>query len=323
MDGWPNFLVIGANKGGTSALAAYLAQHPSIFMSPIKEPCFFSHAVAGGAREIRFGAPGTPARTHAIPSNLAEYRQLFEGVRGETAIGEASTSYLANPAAAQAIREHLPNVRLIAVLRDPAERAFSNYLMYRMWGLEQETSFSRVIDLEERRIEAGYPQGWHYKRLGLYFDSVNTYIRTFGRSAVKIYLYRKQWVEDQRNMLADVFRFLEVDDSFEVDTRERHNVSVVANSGAVDAVLNRPNPIRSLARALLPDTVRSAIGRRMREWNRPRLREQDRARLIEFYREDILRLQDLIGRDLSHWLDPRPASPPGRTAQAIAPARAV
>ena len=104
----PNFFIVGAAKSGTTSLYHYLGQHPQVFMSPVKEPNFFSH---GMSRRC----PGAP--DEVVISDCGEYRDLFAGVQNECAIGEASTSYLPNPDAALRIRERVPGARIIAMLR--------------------------------------------------------------------------------------------------------------------------------------------------------------------------------------------------------------
>jgi hypothetical protein len=300
----PNFLIIGANKAGTTALASYLSQHPSIYMSPVKEPMFFSFVGLGTGDHISIGAPGAK-RPQSIPvvATLEKYQRLFEGTTRETAAGEASTSYLSDPQTPGMIRRYLPDAKLIAILRHPADRAFSNYLMYRMWGFETVRSFRRVIDLEEWRIQQGYPPGWGYLRLGRYFDGLMRYFDLFDRSQLRIYLY-EDWDSRPLDIIRDVFRFLDVDDSFVPDMTQRHNVTQVHRSRLVDVLINRHTPLTDAIRHLAPAPARRHVGRFIRDWNRPRLSTRDRRYLIDLCREDILKLQDLLGRDLSHWLTP-------------------
>ena len=117
----PNFFVVGANKAGTTSLAAYLDEHPDVFMSPVKEPSFWSYRA-----DRDHGAPflGLQVRDRAA------YEALFAAVRNERAIGEASTNYLQTAQAADRIRAEIPEARIVAVLRDPSSRAFSAYNMH-------------------------------------------------------------------------------------------------------------------------------------------------------------------------------------------------
>lgn len=106
----PNFLIIGAPRAGTTLLYEGLWRHPEIYMSPVKEPWFFCE------EELQ------------IVQDLETYRALFSEVRDEEAIGEASTIYLYSPKAPLCIKQHLPDARLVATLRNPVERAYSQFL---------------------------------------------------------------------------------------------------------------------------------------------------------------------------------------------------
>src|ERR687894_3261543 len=112
----PNFFIIGAQKAGTTSLYYYLKQHPQIYMSPRKEPHFFK----GMHSELRKSGRGLPPVT-----DLGDYQALFRGVTDEKAIGEASASYLYSPKAPALIKSSIPDAKLIAVLRNPADRAYS------------------------------------------------------------------------------------------------------------------------------------------------------------------------------------------------------
>lgn len=183
----PNFLIIGANKAGTSSLWAYLKQHFSIYMSPIKEPMFFTTE----GKVLDIDRPGNEIVLKGATNNIENYLSLFEGVSNEKAIGEASTAYLHNPVAAGRIKHYIPHAKLIALLRDPVERAYSNYLMYVRWGLET-LDFAQAIKEEETRIRNNWPNGWHYVSLGFYYERLKRYFELFKQSQIKVYLY-EEW----------------------------------------------------------------------------------------------------------------------------------
>jgi Sulfotransferase family len=165
----PNFLIIGAAKSGTTSLYHYLNQHPQIYMSPEKEPEFF--ALEG--RKLDFDGPdGKEVINRRIqrnrPTNIEEYRALFEGVSGETAIGEASPWYLYSVQAPSRISYYIPGVKLIAVLRNPVERAYSLFLYLRLRGQEPLSDFSQALQAEEVRKRDNWEWWWYYKDVGFY-----------------------------------------------------------------------------------------------------------------------------------------------------------
>src|SRR5206468_5150499 len=121
----PNFIVIGAAKAGTTALYWYLAEHPAVFMSRVKETNYFAFGLDGEGR-LLYGDP----EVHRFPvRSLSEYEHLFANAADAAAVGEASPIYLECPQAAARIRTLLPGARIICSLRHPVDRAYSNYLM--------------------------------------------------------------------------------------------------------------------------------------------------------------------------------------------------
>src|SRR5262249_39324802 len=131
----PNFFVIGAPKAGTTSLYEYVAQHPDVYMSPVKEPAYFKPRHPPGGED-------------AEPEDrLAAYVALFDGVAGEHVVGEATPSYLQSASAAARIRDAVPDARLVAVLRNPVDRAYSGYSMRVQQGTEDRT-FVEAMDVE-------------------------------------------------------------------------------------------------------------------------------------------------------------------------------
>ena len=184
---FPNFLIIGANKGGTSSFYVYLSQHPEIFMSEIKEPMFFLFDKENEKSNKAVDSKEPKWENWKHVTSVDEYKKMFVAPTGIKAAGEASTAYLANPQCAARIHEFNPKMKIIAILRNPVSRAFSNYLMYVRIGHESK-SFSKVIKEELNGKRDYLPQGRHYLQLGFYHDSLRTYINTFGKENVKIYL---------------------------------------------------------------------------------------------------------------------------------------
>jgi hypothetical protein len=294
----PNFLVIGAQKAGTTALYQYLKQHPQIYMSPVKEPHFFSFE---GEKPVSLGQ-GRKLTDHI--THIEAYRRLFEGVSAEAAVGEASPSYIYIPQSAERIRHHVPEAKLIAVLRNPADRAYSNFLYAIKLGREPLTDFAQALSEEDARIQNGWGAFWHYKRKGFYYEQLERYFDKFDRNQIKIYLYEDLDAEPVV-VLRDIFSFLGVDESYVPDISARHNVSGVPKSRTSRAVVTGIETVTPFLKRVLPADLR-----RVRESIRnkvlhepPPLSAETREQLAELFREDILKLQNLIHRDLSAWLE--------------------
>jgi hypothetical protein len=315
----PNFFVIGAAKSGTSSLYHYLRQHPQVYMSPVKEPGFFAFEgerveFAGPMARELYRAPslaeiddilrGAPRSVLAV-NDVDVYERLFAAAPPGSAIGEASVLYLPSPDAAARIRRRLPDARLIAVLRHPAERAFSEYISLVMHGREPCGSFEEALAREEERIRAGWAPDWHYVRLGLYAEQLEHYYRQFPPAQIRVYL-DDDLRADAGAVCRDVFGFLGVDAEFRPDTAPRHNVSRLPRSRPLARMLAASGRLASVARRCLPRRLRRALRERLDRLafhgRRPQLAPATRQLLIERFRSDVRRLEALLSRDLSHWL---------------------
>ena len=298
----PNCLIIGAAKAGTTALYRYLREHPQVFMSPVKEPSFFAHE--GARLDECFRGPGDWIVAQNTVTRWEDYLQLFAAAPDTaTAIGEASVIYLQSPEAPARIRRYVPQARLIAVLRQPADRAYSHYLMLRRDGRESVRDFREALRREDERVRLGWGTGWHYRRRGFYAESVERYQALFSREQLRFYLY-EDWQADNLGVLPDIFRFLEIDDNFMPTTTRRYNVGGLPRSRVWHTLLHQPHPLKDLVRPMFPKPLADRLWLGLRDMNlvRDSLDPALRAELTEEYRADILRLQDLLQRDLSHWL---------------------
>lgn len=144
----PNFYIVGAARSATDALYSYLRQHPEIYMSPIKETNFFVFY----GKPVEYRGPGDQQalRSCYVPS-LAQYEELFRPGGDARALGEASPWYLYMPDVPARIQQHTPRAKMIAILRNPIDRAFSGYQLQRAIGAER-LSFEEAIAREPERL---------------------------------------------------------------------------------------------------------------------------------------------------------------------------
>ncbi len=307
----PNFVIIGAAKSGTTSLYQYLSQHPQIYMSPRKHTRFFAYET----EDPPFRGPGPvdPPTPYAV-ADIESYHALFDGVTDETAVGEASHSYLYQAQAARRIKEYAPSIKLIAILRNPAERAFSHYRQLVRNGRERLASFAGALEAEDARVRDNWWPDFHYARIGLYHQQLRRYYELFGRDQIKVYLY-EDLSRDPAGMLQDVFRFLEVDDSFTPEAGIRYNASGLPKNRIVHAILQKLRRLEPAAASVFSEgqmrfLLRLGSGLHNRNLTSQRLSPELRAEVTNLhFREDILKLQDLIGQDLSAWLGDDPAPP--------------
>jgi len=297
----PNFLIIGAAKSGTTALYLYLKQHPDIFMTTPKELRYFSYN-GPYPKDLH------EDYIHRGVTTFKEYEQHFEEVTDEKAIGEASPMYLYVPGTAEKIKETLPDVKLMAILRNPIERAYSAYThALRDWK-EDAGSFRVALEKEPERILAGWGLLWHYTQAGFYYQQLKRYYEVFDSGQIKVILH-DDLVSNPRGLLREIFEFLEVDPSFEPDISARPNISGFPKNKKFHAFMYRlfmrPNPFKWLGRRIFSQTLRRKVMVKLREENleRREMSEEVRNKLRTIFREDINRLEQLVGRDLSHWLE--------------------
>jgi hypothetical protein len=311
----PNFFIVGTGKAGTTSLYSYLRQHPQIYMNPVKEPGYF-------ASEIRAGNLSEPIRRHVGAQSLElprvlndgrpfkqfgwiaeewdDYARLFRGVNGEKAIGEATAAYLWSATAAANIHARLPLAKIIMILRDPAERAFSQYLHQLSVGLTSSTfreHLEKCAQGGERKLSPVYP----FLEIGLYHQQVIRFLDLFPREQIRIYWYEEAWREPA-SLLADVFRFLDVDAGFQPDLSRKSHQRRAPRLVGLHYFLKHSGfwyPLKSLVPARLISSLRQLAFRRGGSLT---MEPRDRRYLIEYYHDDIQRLAALLDRDLSVWL---------------------
>ncbi len=297
----PDFLIIGAAKSGTTALFHYLGQHPQIYTCPVREPNFFAleHAT------INFTGPGDAETIgqNSVTERLA-YNNLFDQAKPGQVAGEVSPLYLYQPETAQRIKDYVPDAKLIAVLRQPVDRAYASFLHLRRDRRESETSFRDALKAEQERIAAGWEHLWHYQGMGNYASQLRRYYASFSRNQIKVILY-DDFLHYPKQVLESCFKFLEVDTEFQPDTSRRPNQSGIPRSYLLQKVLAGANPMKRLVSSVLPERIKGGMVSVVQRWNlsKPELDPTLRKELLKSFETEILELQDLIGRDLTHWLE--------------------
>lgn len=296
----PNFLVVGAAKSGTTALWDYLRQHPQIYLTPLKETNFF----ALDGTPPAFAGPRAEILNRDAIWRFDDYCRQFDGLEGESAIGEICPRYLFTPGTAKRIKKYVPNVRIVAILRNPADRAFSGYAMYRRDGFEPAASLSQALADEPRRIKENWAYAIH-RRYGYYGAQLAEYYDQFDAAAIRVYLY-EDFLNDPNGMLADLFAFIGADPGFVPNMATRPNRSGMIANPVLRFLWTRTHAIRG-ALPLLPKSVRQKIAAFVTSTRMDPLPFPDEVRneLLASYREDIFRLERLIGRDLSAWRQAR------------------
>jgi hypothetical protein len=297
----PNFLIVGAGKSGTTSLYHYLSQHPEVFMSDPKEPRFLSIG-----EERTFNGPGDDISKKLSIDTFKDYCALFKNSGRYKARGEASVDYLFfHRHAIPNIKRYIGEPKILIILRNPVDRAYSAYTYLCRDGWEN-LSFAEALQQEEERKMLGYKWMWRYKEAGLYSEQVKAYLDNF--SKVKIFLY-EELLSNTQKLVKDIFSFLEVNPEFRPVITTRHNASGIPRHDLLNSLFVKPKRLHKVAR-----TVGGFVIGKQRWVN---LREKLRSRLLKkvdplpadvaeelrnYYRCDIMKLQDITGHDLSHWL---------------------
>ena len=298
----PNLLIVGAAKSGTTSLHFFLKQHPDVFMSPVKEPKFITSQFL----PFPFRGVGDRRVEKQVVKNLEDYIGLFKKAGNERILGEGSTDTLYYyERSIPVIKKILGNPKIIIILRNPVDRAFSNYFHLVRDGREF-LSFEEALAEEENRIRNNWDYFWHYKALGLYSAQVGAFLNEFPH--VKVLLF-DQLRSDVTGMMREIFSFLEIDADFKITRPDVPlNVSGVPKNRFFHFLFNSNNLVfrtgrRILANSPLEDRLAKFVARiRRRNLERIKPDEKIRRQLREFYREDILKLEKILGYDLSSWL---------------------
>lgn len=293
----PNFLIVGAAKSGTSSLDYYLSQHPEIYIPRKKEAHYFSIPDFPAS----FRGPGDEGMNEYTIRSRTDYERLFDDVREEKAVGESSVFYLYYPETAERIRQEIPDAKILIILRNPVDRAFSAY-MHLIRDEREHLPFDQALAAEASRKQMDYEPMWLYQELGLYSEQVKRYLDVFGPSQVKVIVF-EEFIANPHAALKDVFQFLGVDAEFTVDTSIRLNESGQVKSRWLYNFISKPNFLKEAIKPLFPTAVRERLGLRAKSMvlEKATMESQVRAQLADNFAPEIGKLEALLNRDLKKW----------------------
>ncbi len=310
----PTFLIVGAVKAGTTSLHEYLQMHPEVFMSPVKETNYFSDADMLFAdfnidykQDIsvnldKYLAGPMDKKVHiAHVRTWEQYQKLFRNVKNEKAIGEVSNSYLFGPSAANAIKNKLPNAKIVMILRNPVERLYSQFLMNLKLGKILEKDLLKEIEADQNKKIKGWGVSHLYLEVGNYYEQVKKYYDVFPASQIKVILY-EDFKLNAASVMKDLFLFLNVDPDFPIDMSIKYNEAGLPRFGRLNYWLTQMGVqglVKKLFSAKLKDRLKELI---YTKENIPVITEDEKMFLKNYYRNDINQLSELIHRDISNWI---------------------
>ena len=290
----PNLLIVGAAKSGTTSLHNYLSQHPSVFMCSPKEPHFLINKEIGEER---------------IPKgvlNIEDYKSLFKGASTKKYRGESSVMYLSFPEfAIKNINKYLSkDVKIIIMLRNPVERAYSGYQHVKRYNLMESLTFEKALDQSENRYHniSNMTPASRYLELGMYFEQVKKFIEEFDSVYVIIY---DDYINDFSSEIDNIFKFLDVD-AFKVNAEEKHMVGGWEwKNEWIKSLMMKKTPFKTVLKFLLPfKSLRKSIMVNLQKGNTNKIENINPGTekwLKEYYKSDVEKLSLLLNRDLNNW----------------------
>jgi hypothetical protein len=295
---YPDFLIVGAARSGTTSVYRMLKQHPQVFLPAVKEPCFFAFADSsvtyrGGKFAFAVREPG-------------KYFSLFSRAGSGQIAGEASTPYLyLYKESISNMMRYLPEAaktKIIILLRHPAERTYSNYV-WRVRDGREPCSFEKALAMEEQRKREGYSFDYYYAGRSFYYDSVKAYMEAFPDVHVILYDDLKN---DWKGVMRGLCRFLQVDPDFVFAKDADTNDSYLPRFPRLSRWITMEYAWKFRLMRMLPDGWNYRLRELLRRVNsgaKPKevMTNDTRRRLLANFRSDTEKLSQLLGRDLSRW----------------------
>jgi hypothetical protein len=304
----PDFLVAGVPKAGTTALHAALSRHPGLYLSPIKEPKFF---LTDGPPPTR-GGPGDALTYREHVWERDTYEALFDAAPPGVPRGEATPFYLYDPDAMRRIHRLIPDAKLIVIIRDPVERAHSNWAHLWSAGLEPVGDFVQACAEEDRRIAAGWAPFWHYTGLGRYGEQLTHAFSLFSHEQVLVLRYRLL-IDDPAATLRRICGFLGVETGV-LSEIPRENVTAHPEHTLAHRAVSVGMRAGNAVGRLLPGSTATAATHRLERFLQRGRRErqplswEQRQAILPKFTADIKLLETVLGEDFSDWTAPRDRS---------------
>lgn len=288
----PNFLVIGTPKAGTTSIAAYLGEHPDIFISEEKEPQYFI------AEIIKRLPKDDPLFDHMMKIARLEwqdYLELFANSKNEKFRGEATVHYLYHyDTVIPKVKDRLGDIPIILILRDPVTRAFSNYTFQ---NRDQTCSFEEALELEEERKNKGWNSFWYYKEEGKYCAPVTAYLDNFSNVYIGTF---EDFKKDSIKFMQDIYEFLGVDKTFLPNVIKKHNTTMVPQNRFILWIYYLQHKY-GINTGLLPKSLKREFRKRFFKKSDQQLLPKTEKYLYHFFEDDIRCLEKKTGLDLNQW----------------------
>lgn len=285
----PNFFIVGAPKAGSTSLFYYLDAHPDVFVPAIKEPNYFSYQATIN-QQLYYHEKGI--------GDWNKYLLLFESANSKKAIGEASVSYLFYPEAAQNIKKEIPNAKIIIMLRDPVERAYSHYYMDYKLGYVNCSMEDVILNKEKSKLNKLYYQ--QFIELGFYYEQVKRYFDLFGKENVMIILF-EDFKTNTDYEVRRLYRFLAIEENINVNTTVRYNSFATPRNKIIRKIYKNKS-LRILFRKIFPQKLTSVIKKIILTKTKNNLPDPSTVKYLKaLYKNDMLELEKILNQNLEKW----------------------
>ena len=288
----PNFICPGAQKAGTTTLHAILRQHPDIFLPAVKETKFFQD-------------------NQKYQRGIDYYKKEFSGHEKEKCVGEIDPEYMFYDYVAERIARHLPETKLVFMLRHPVDRAYSNYWMSVRRGIETK-SFEEALRLERERTSKDEFGRLHFSYIarGRYAGQIKRYMQHFDKGRMFFIIFEEDFLLRREQTIHSLLSFLGVEPDVKLQLSIRSNPASLPKFGLLNRLIHKPSRLKKILKVFLPgqrlrrNMLMFLDNANQKPFKYPRLDPQLRKELLEkYFMDDIQELSDLIGRDLSGWLN--------------------
>jgi len=309
-----NLFVVGAAKSGTTALYRFLNLHPEIFLSPIKEPHYFSKDIRFNnfSKDYRdrnyfdlkkyFAKEVLEYKQIAFIEDSKDYECLFKDSSSEKYLGEVSNGYLISKNAYREIYKYNKNSKIIMILREPIDRAFSHWRQEFRAGFSNSDNFydDIVHDFNLNDSQWGGISNT-YVQLGLYSNQLKKFFDIFPKKNIKVFLY-DDLVNNPKQLRKDLFNFLKIND-LEIDFSKKHNSDFEGRNLIINKLFKFYRKHDYHLKHLFSNSVKRKLKKLLftkKKTIKP-ISSEERSKLIYYFSNDILETEKLINRDLSHW----------------------
>ena len=295
----PNFIIAGFPKCGTTSLHHYLSEHPQIFMPSQKELHFFTYEILS---KLKNGPKDGAVKKTQIQDSK-KYLDFYRNVKNEIAVGDASPSYINYPNQFLKIKEYLEDPKFIIVLRDPINRAYSNYLHLKREQRETLT-FKEAVNRENKRIKDKYSDFWYYKFNSTYYNKILKAKETFKEVLI---ITSEELNENHEATMKKVYKFLDVDCNFITKRKSnRFNKGGYYKKNLFTKIIFQPSKFKNLIKKFIkPTPSLKILLARVASLFRAKTEDIDEETVLyltKHFREDVKKLKSL-NINTSNWRD--------------------